>query len=104
MVVSDRISSLLTHSHYLSDWCLACCFHLSKVAKIKLSIPTILDNLRHPTGFVREAALAYVAIATRNVLDKILPQMKKDRDPLVAALVQELIDSSQINCEKIHNL
>ena len=104
MIVSDRIRSLSTHSRCLSDWCLACCFHLSKVAKIKLNIQIILESLRHPTGFVREAALAYVAIAGQNVLNKILPQMKKDRDPLVAAMVQKLMDSSEINFGKVHNL
>ncbi|MDJ0617927.1 MAG: MFS transporter [Calothrix sp. MO_192.B10] len=103
MIVSDRIRNLLTHSSLLSDWCLACCFHLSKVARIKLSIPVILENLRHPTGFVREAALAYVSVAAKNVLYKILPQMKDDRDPLVAALIRQLTDTSQINCEKIPN-
>ncbi|CDN13914.1 ATP/ADP translocase [Richelia intracellularis] len=103
MLVSDRIRSLIAQNHLLSDWCLACCFHLAKVACIKLSIPLILSSLRHPTGFVREAALAYISIAAKNVLDKILLQMKNDPDPLVAGLVQQLMSSSTNNCETIHN-
>jgi ATP/ADP translocase len=102
MLVSDRIRSLVTHSDLLSDWCLACCFHLAKVARIKLSIPMILANLRHPTGFVREAALCYISVAAKNVTPKILLQMKDDSDPLVSGLVQQLMNSS--NCETIHNL
>ena len=104
MLVSDRIRSLVSHSHLLSDWCLACCFNLAKQARIKLNIPIILTNLRHPTGFVREASLAYISVAATNVMDKILLQMKNDPDPLVSGLVQKLMNSSPNNCETIHNL
>ncbi|MBW4557252.1 MAG: MFS transporter [Trichormus sp. ATA11-4-KO1] len=91
MPVSDRIRRLLTLSHFLSDWCLACCFHFAQVSRIRLSIHEILVALRHPTGFVREAAIAYLSVASHRVLLELLPQLQQDTHPLVAAQVQEFM-------------
>ncbi len=50
-----------------------------------------LGCLRHPTGFVREAVIAYLKQATPGVLLDILPKMQQDPDRLVAAQVQEIM-------------
>ncbi|MEA5581386.1 MFS transporter [Nodularia harveyana UHCC-0300] len=91
MSIRDRISQMLSLSHFLSDWCLACCFHFAQVSHIRLSIPEILIALRHPTSFVREGAIAYLSVASRRVLGELLPQLQQDSHPLVASQVQELI-------------
>jgi ATP/ADP translocase len=90
-VLSDRTYRLLLLGNLLSDWCLACCFHFAEVGRIRLTVPQILANLRHPTGFVREATLSYLSVASPEVLKKILPQLKDDPHPLVATQVKELI-------------
>ncbi|MDJ0733723.1 MAG: Npt1/Npt2 family nucleotide transporter [Nostocaceae cyanobacterium] len=97
MSVGNRTRRLLEQHRYLSDWCLACCFHFAKVARIRLTIEQVLDNLRHPTGFVREAAIAYLQVAALNTLLKIVPQMQNDPDPLVATQVKELMNKHYAN-------
>jgi hypothetical protein len=69
---------------------LACCFHFAASARIRLTIPQITNNLRHPTSFVREAAISYLSIASHRVLIELLPQLQKDPHPLIAAQVKEL--------------
>lgn len=91
MPVSDRIRRLLTFSSALSDWCLACCLHFAQVSRIRLTIHEILLALRHPTGFVREAAIAYLSVASHRVLLELLPQLQQDSHPLIATQVKELI-------------
>lgn len=91
MVVSDRIRHLLTLENSLSDWCLACCFHFAAAARIRLTTEQIVENLRHPTSFVREAAICYLNIASRRILIELLPQLQKDPAPIIAAQVKELI-------------
>lgn len=91
MTVKQRISWMLTLSHFLSDWCLACCFHYAQVSRIRLSIDEILIALRHPTSFVREGAIAYLSVASRRVLLELLPQLQQDSHPLVATQVEELM-------------
>ncbi|MHC5729305.1 MAG: MFS transporter, partial [Nostoc sp.] len=92
MVISDRLHRLLMLSNFLSDWCLACCFHFAQVTRIPLTSSEILVSLRHPTGFVREAAIAYLNMVSHRVLLQILPQLEKDPHPLVAAQVKELLE------------
>jgi hypothetical protein len=96
MLVSDRLRRLLTQAHFLSDWCLACCFHVAQVSRIRLTIPEIVVTLRHPTGFVREAAIAYLSMVSRRVLLELLPQLQKDQHPLVIAQVKELMEKYQL--------
>ncbi|WP_341526327.1 MFS transporter [Nostoc sp. UHCC 0302] len=95
ILVSDRLHRLLTLSNLLSDWCLACCFHFAQVTRIRLTSSEILSTLRHPTGFVREAAIAYLNMVSHRVLYEILPQLQKDPHPLVAAQVKELLEKYQ---------
>ncbi|RAM48331.1 MAG: MFS transporter [Hapalosiphonaceae cyanobacterium JJU2] len=91
MSVNDRTRNLLMHKNLLSDWCLACCFHFAQVARIRLTTEQVLESLSHPTGFVREAAIAYLNVVSPRILIKILPQLQKDPHPLVANQVKELI-------------
>lgn len=91
MQASDRLYRLIVLGNLLSDWCLACCFHFAQAAHIKLSTAEILATLRHPTGFVREAAISYLSVVSQRVLQELLPHLQKDSHPLVAAQVRELM-------------
>jgi len=91
MVRSDRLRRLLELRHFLSDWALACCFHLARSARWSLTAEQTLVCLRHPTGFVREAVLAYLKVASTRALRELLPQLQNDSDRLVASQVQQMI-------------
>ena len=56
MAVNERTRKLLELENSLSDWCWACCIHFAQVARIKLKTAHIKASLRHPCGFIREAA------------------------------------------------
>ncbi len=94
MSVSDRLTRMLTLSHLLSDWCFACCFHFAQERRIRLNIQEILVALRHPTGFVREAAIAYLSVVSHRVLVELLPKLQQDTHPLVVAQVKELMQKN----------
>ncbi|MEA5578201.1 MFS transporter [Anabaena sp. UHCC 0451] len=89
--INQRISKLITQGNLLSDWCLACCFHFAQSAYVRLTTTEILANLRHPTGFVREATISYLSVVSQRVLQEILPHLQTDPHPLVSAQVKELI-------------
>lgn len=91
MSPGDRLRRLLDLRHFLSDWPLACCFHLARQAKWSLTPEQTLVCLRHPTGFVREAVLAYLRVASPRALHEMLPVLKNDPDRLVAAQVQQMM-------------
>ncbi|MBD2387474.1 MFS transporter [Cylindrospermum sp. FACHB-282] len=97
MLVSDRLRKLIMQGNLLSDWCLACCFHFAQVARIRLTATEILLTLRHPTGFVREAAIAYLSAVSHRIFQEILPHLQQDPHPLVAAQVKELMQKHQIH-------
>ena len=99
MPVSDRIYKLLLIENSLSEWCLACCLHLSEIAHISLSTEHILKSISHPTSFVREAAIAYLKMASPRVLREILPQIQNDPHPLVLAQVKEFMKEQKIKIE-----
>jgi hypothetical protein len=103
MSVSDRLRQLLTQADFLSDWCLACCFHLAHLTRTRLSITEIVKTLRHPTGFVREAVIAYLSVVSRRVLLELLPQLQKDQHPLVMAQVKALVKKHQLQNYRIGN-
>ncbi|MBE9128889.1 MULTISPECIES: HEAT repeat domain-containing protein [unclassified Coleofasciculus] len=88
---SDRLRRLLELRHFLSDWTLACCFHLAKAAHVSLTPEGTLVCLRHPTGFVREAVLAYLKAASPRACIELLPMLKNDSDRLVSAVAQQMI-------------
>ncbi|MFB2837706.1 HEAT repeat domain-containing protein [Floridanema evergladense] len=87
----DRIRRLLSLRRFLSDWSLACCFHLAAAMRWNLTAEPTLACLRHPTGFVREATIAYLKVASPRSLPELLPKLKQDPDRLVAAQVQQLM-------------
>lgn len=91
LIPSDRLRRLLELRHFLSDWALACCFHLARSARWSLTAEQTLVCLRHPTGFVREAALAYLRVASPRALVELLPMLQNDPDNLVAAQVQQMM-------------
>jgi hypothetical protein len=90
MAPGDRLRRLLDFQNLLSDWCLACCINVASVAYIRLSGEQIEHSLRHPTGFVREAAIAYLKVVSPRTLIRLLPQLEKDPDRLVASQVRQL--------------
>lgn len=91
MVPSDRLRHLLDLRHFLSEWAVACCFHLARQARWSLTTDQILSCLRHPKGFVREAVLSYLQMVSPGVLRQVLPSLKNDPDPLVAAQVEHML-------------
>ncbi|KAF3888354.1 MULTISPECIES: hypothetical protein [Nostocales] len=98
MELGERIRSLIIDKESLSDWCLACCFHYAQVARIRLTSEQVLESLRHPTGYVREAAIAYLYVVSRRVLLELIPQLKNDPHPLVATQIKRLIAKYGVNC------
>ena len=91
MAPSDRLRRLLELRYFLSEWTLACCFHLARAAHWSLTPEQTLVSLRHPTGFVREAVLAYLKEASPRALQELLPVLKNDPDQIVAAQVQQMM-------------
>lgn len=91
MAPRDRLRLLLDLRHFLSDWVLACCFHLAGQARWSFTAEQTLSCLRHPTGFVREAVLTYLQVASPRALVELLPMMQNDPDRLVAAQVKQMM-------------
>ncbi len=87
----DRLRHLLEVRHFLSDWPLACCFHVARQQRWSVTNEQMLAGLRHPRGFVREAILAYLQVASPRALVELLPMLKNDPDRLVAARVREMM-------------
>ncbi|MCJ8280440.1 MAG: hypothetical protein MJK14_11190 [Rivularia sp. ALOHA_DT_140] len=88
MAVNERTRKLLDLENSLSDWCWACCIHFAQVARIKLKPIQIEGSLRHPCGFVREAAVAYLSVASPRLFIQVIPQLKDDSHPLVLAQIK----------------
>ncbi|MBW4496420.1 MAG: HEAT repeat domain-containing protein [Oscillatoria princeps RMCB-10] len=91
MASGDRVRRLLELRHFLSDWPLACCFHLARASRWSLTPEQILACLRHPRGFVREAAIAYLRVASPRALIELLPMLRNDPDRLVAGGVKQIM-------------
>lgn len=92
----DRLRQLLVVRHFLSDWGLACCFHVARTERWSLSADHVMASLRHPVGFVREAVLSYLDMASPRALESLLPLMAKDPNPLVADQVQKMMEKRLI--------
>jgi hypothetical protein len=88
---SERLRYLLELRHFLSDWAIACCFHLARQHRWSLTPDHILAGLQHPTGFVREAVLAYLKIASPRSLKDLLSRLVTDPDRIVATQVRQLM-------------
>ncbi|MDA0867552.1 MAG: MFS transporter, partial [Cyanobacteria bacterium] len=90
MGTSDRLRALLDLRHFLSDWALACCFHLARRQRWSVTPGHTLACLKHPTGFVRESVLSYLSVASPAALANLLPMMYFDPNPLVVAQAKQL--------------
>ena len=88
---SERLRRLLELRHFLSDWSLACCFHLARQMRWRLTPEQVIAGLRHPKGFVREAVLTYLTIASPRALEQLLPLLQTDPDRLVVAQVEKIM-------------
>jgi hypothetical protein len=101
MVPRDRLRRLLDLRHFISDWGLACCFHLARQARWGLTADHTLACMRHPRGFVREAVVSYLRMASPRAMVKLLPMLKDDPDRLVADQVKQIVkdfaENSSIN-------
>ncbi|MGD1949126.1 MAG: MFS transporter [Leptolyngbyaceae cyanobacterium] len=91
MPPQERLRNLLELRHFLSDWSLACCFHVARSERWSVNADHVMASLRHPVGFVREAVLSYLDMASPRALQSLLPLMEKDPDPLVADQVQKML-------------
>jgi hypothetical protein len=96
MSASDRLRYLLDLRYFLSDWALACCFHLARAQRWSLTAENTVACLKHPTGFVREAVLSYLQIASPRVLRELLPLMRNDPNDLVTNQVEHLMAKFQM--------
>lgn len=90
MPPQERLCQLLEFRHFLSDWSLACCFHLARAQRWAVAQEATLVCLGHPSSFVREAVLAYLKEASPRTCLELLPALRNDPDPLVAAQVDSL--------------
>lgn len=97
MVPSDRLRRLVDLRHFISDWGLACCFHLARQARWGLTADHTLACMRHPRGFVREAVVSYLRMASPRAMVKLLPMLKDDPDRLVADQVKQIIKDFATN-------
>lgn len=89
----ERLRNLLELRHFLSDWALACCFHVARTEHWSISADHVMASLRHSVGFVREAVLSYLEMASPRTLELLLPKMANDPDTLVAAQVQKMMEN-----------
>jgi HEAT repeat protein len=99
LLPSDRLRQLLELRHFLSDWAIACCFYLAKQAHWSLTTEQVTSCLRHPKGFVREAVISYLWIASPRAMQKLLPLLQKDPDRLVIAQVKKMLKELELNAE-----
>lgn len=97
----DRLRCLLDLRHFLSEWALACCFHLARQSRWSLTSDQILACLNHPTGFVREAVLSYLQLASPSALTKILPMLQNDPNPLVSNQVKQMMETLNLDLRSV---
>lgn len=91
MLPQERLRHLVELRHFLSDWALACCFHVARTERWSLGADHVMASLRHPVGFVRESVLSYLDMASPRALGSLLPLMENDPNPLVADQVQKMM-------------
>jgi len=97
MLPSDRLRYLLDLYHFLPDWPLAAAFHLARQVRWGVTPEQLVACLRHPTGFVREAVVAYLRVASPRTLRGLLPKLQNDPDKLVASQVRQLLAEIEQN-------
>lgn len=87
----ERLRNLMELRHFLSDWALACCFHVARTQRWSIGGDHVMASLRHSVGFVREAVLSYLDMASPRALELILPRLADDPNPLVADQVKKMM-------------
>jgi ATP/ADP translocase/HEAT repeat protein len=92
-----RLRYLVGLRYCLSDWTLACCFHVARTQWWSLHSSDVLSCLEHSAGFVREAVMAYLQVASPRALQKVLPKLEHDRDELVGAQARAIAAYFQEN-------
>lgn len=90
---SERLRALLELRHFLSDWALACCFQLAYQQRWRLHPDHAISGIRHPTGYVREAAMVYLHAASPRTFNDLYPTLRQDPNPVVSALAETLFRS-----------
>lgn len=100
MAASQRLRFLLDLRQFISDWTLACCFHLARRARWTVTLEQILYGLQHQVSYVRESALMYLYMASPGVLQELLPTLQQDPDPNLAAQVHGMIRDLRLNQEQ----
>ncbi len=93
----QRLRYLVDLRHFLSDWTIACCFHLARRARWSLTAEQTIACLQSPTGFVRESVLAYLRVASPKTLRRVLLNLKDDSDPLVFSQVRQMMAELGLN-------
>ncbi len=93
MQPNERLNQLLELRHFISDWALACCFHLARRARWDLSGDAIRSSLRHPRGYVREAVLSYIAKQYPQQLGRVLQKFQDEHDPIVSKQVKHMMQA-----------
>ncbi|MBW4527606.1 MAG: HEAT repeat domain-containing protein [Phormidium tanganyikae FI6-MK23] len=91
MQPNERLNHLLELRHFISDWALACCFHLARRAHWDITGEAIRSSLRHPRGYVRESVLSYVAEQYPQQLGRVLQGFRNERDPIVSKQVKQMM-------------
>ena len=86
----ERVHCLRELRHFLSDWALACCFQLAYQQRWRINPDHAIAGIRHPTGFVREAAIVYIHAASPRTFHDLYPSLRRDPNPLVSALAEKL--------------
>lgn len=104
MTPIKRLQQLVDLRYCLSDWTLASCFHVARTQLWSLPAETMLACLENPTGFVREAVIAYLQVASPRSLVRVLPRLLKDRDSLVLAQARAISYYFQNNGKNTLNL
>jgi HEAT repeat protein len=92
MAPQDRLRYLLDLRHFLPEWALSCCFHVARQGRWRLTTDQIRAGLSHPRGFVREAVLGYLQVASPQALVRMLSMFEKDPDRLVVGQVHRMIE------------
>lgn len=99
-----RLHQIIELRHCLSDWTLACCLHVAKGHRWSLPAGVMLNCLEHSSGFVREAVIAYLQVASPRSLIKVLPRLLKDRDSLVLAQARAIAYYFQTHQNQTHQI
>jgi len=100
----DRLRQLMDLRHFLSDWVLACCFHLARAEGWQLERHQVLDGLRGGSSLLREASLLYLHNLSQRGTNNaaflnVLPRMQNDSDAILRRQVQVWMEDYGLSTE-----